>query len=424
MYVALDLAIGLIVVFLIVSTVCSAIREGLEALLKTRAAYLERGVRELLDDKRADGLAKSLFEHPLLFGLFLGNYRGKQTSSRLDKDDEVAASGLIGRFRWLFARGRNLPSYIPASTFARALLDIVARGPQTDEVSSDPSSAPITVQSLRSRLLNVDSEKVRRVVLHALDTSGGDLDVAKKALEDWFNDAMDRVSGWYKRSTQWIIFFIAFAVASAMNVDTVSIAKHLSRDEGARQAAVAAAEASVGGGSKPTTQQALAVLRKLELPIGWSRDQVPKNGWEWLNRVVGVFVTALAATLGAPFWFDVLNKVMVIRSTVKPREKSPEEASEDRQAFRGNRNPDAAHSPDAPPQLRAALVAPPERVVSPGDVLPPRVVSEEKECCADAEAHRAASQTASAVRASKAIEGVERELPDHELPPARGGVES
>ena len=42
-------------------------------------------------------------------------------------------------------------------------------------------------------------------------------------------------------------------------------------------------------------------------------------------------MTAFAATLGAPFWFDVLNKVMVIRSTVKPHEKSPEEASEDRQ---------------------------------------------------------------------------------------------
>jgi hypothetical protein len=39
--------------------------------------------------------------------------------------------------------------------------------------------------------------------------------------------------------------------------------------------------------------------------------------------------------MGAPFWFDLLNKVMVIRSTVKPHEKSPEEASEDRQAKGG-----------------------------------------------------------------------------------------
>jgi hypothetical protein len=50
-----------------------------------------------------------------------------------------------------------------------------------------------------------------------------------------------------------------------------------------------------------------------------------------LATILGWLLTAFAATMGAPFWFDVLNKVMVIRSTVKPHEKSPEEASEDRQ---------------------------------------------------------------------------------------------
>ena len=45
--------------------------------------------------------------------------------------------------------------------------------------------------------------------------------------------------------------------------------------------------------------------------------------------VLGWLVTALAVMLGAPFWFDVLNRIMVIRSTVKPHEKSPEEPSQD-----------------------------------------------------------------------------------------------
>ena len=49
-----------------------------------------------------------------------------------------------------------------------------------------------------------------------------------------------------------------------------------------------------------------------------------------LLLLVGYVATAAALTLGAPFWFDVLNKIMVIRSTVKPREKSQEEGSEDR----------------------------------------------------------------------------------------------
>jgi len=43
--------------------------------------------------------------------------------------------------------------------------------------------------------------------------------------------------------------------------------------------------------------------------------------------VVGWFLTACAISLGAPLWFDLLNKISVVRSTVKPQEKSPEEPS-------------------------------------------------------------------------------------------------
>ena len=43
------------------------------------------------------------------------------------------------------------------------------------------------------------------------------------------------------------------------------------------------------------------------------------------------FLTAIAMTLGAPFWFDLLNQIMVIRSTIKPQEKSGSEASKDPQ---------------------------------------------------------------------------------------------
>ena len=44
---------------------------------------------------------------------------------------------------------------------------------------------------------------------------------------------------------------------------------------------------------------------------------------------LGWLLTALAVSMGAPFWFDLLNKFIVIRSTVKPKEKSPEEKSKD-----------------------------------------------------------------------------------------------
>jgi hypothetical protein len=83
-------------------------------------------------------------------------------------------------------------------------------------------------------------------------------------------------------------------------------------------------------------------IQSLSLPIGWdSEDDVSRQwpGWHWKRyggwwyqiywHLLGWLLTALAISLGAPFWFDLLNKFIVIRSAVKPHEKSPEEGSKD-----------------------------------------------------------------------------------------------
>jgi len=79
------------------------------------------------------------------------------------------------------------------------------------------------------------------------------------------------------------------------------------------------------------------VSSKYLLPVGWKYSMADYKSlvlsvdkWEPLHilaQVAGWFVTALALSLGAPFWFDLLNKFMVVRSTVKPQEKSKDEAS-------------------------------------------------------------------------------------------------
>jgi hypothetical protein len=82
-------------------------------------------------------------------------------------------------------------------------------------------------------------------------------------------------------------------------------------------------------------------LKKLEmfnLPMGWdwpNSDNVvggnsqlaipPPRFLPWFLKAIGWIITGLAISLGAPFWFDTLNKIMIVRSTVKPHEKSPEE---------------------------------------------------------------------------------------------------
>jgi hypothetical protein len=86
----------------------------------------------------------------------------------------------------------------------------------------------------------------------------------------------------------------------------------------------------------------LQQINSLGLPIGWDSRDDPKRtwpGWHWKRdggwwdqiywHALGWILTALALSLGAPFWFDLLNKFIVIRSAVKPHEKSPEEGSKD-----------------------------------------------------------------------------------------------
>jgi hypothetical protein len=325
----LEVVIGVVFVFVLVSTICSAGRESLEAWLKTRASYLEFAIRELLQDKPGTGLARQFFEHPLIYGLYFGQYTpGKCTEKPRP-----------------WRRGKNLPSYIPARSFAVALLDLVARGPKssTTEIAATFAS-PLTSEQLRTSVARIQNPAVQRALLVAIDASRNDLDRLRENIEAWYDSTMDRVSGWYKRSTQWILFWIALLIAVGANINTITVADYLFRHDTVRSAIVAQAEkaAAAGQAASASYEQTKQQLEDLHLPIGWS------NGWgapltrlerrsddlsPWndvFGPLIGWLITAFAATLGASFWFDLLNKIMVIRSTVKPHEKSPEEGSEDR----------------------------------------------------------------------------------------------
>jgi hypothetical protein len=183
-------------------------------------------------------------------------------------------------------------------------------------------------------------------LITAIDDARGDLDKVRANLEQWFDSSMDRVSGWYKRRTQMWLFVIGAVLATSLNVNAITIANHLWADKAAREALVRQAEqiqadTAIGQRLRDTAsatsvnraKSSMSDLESLNLPIGW--DHLPPRGpatniFDYVFQIiVGILVTALAVTLGAPFWFDSLNKIMVIRSTVKPHEKSPEEGSQD-----------------------------------------------------------------------------------------------
>ncbi|PWV56845.1 hypothetical protein [Chitinophaga sp. S165] len=330
--VVLEVAVGIVFVYIWVSMICTALREAIETFTKTRAAYLERGIRELLHDTKAENIVKSFFEHPMINCLYSSGYKpGK-------KNNEPR----------LLENGKNLPSYIPSKNFALALMDIAARGTKNSVVSSDPNSAEMSIASIRANILNIQNVPVQRAVLTALDSAQGDLDRLQQNLEKWFDSSMDRVSGWYKRSTQWILFFIGLTVAVGLNINTIKIADYLFQNDDVRKLIVMQAENATKDSTftKQNFEQAKAGLTALKLPIGWGNGINPDGGndnvgsQDWWKKlpiyILGWLLTALAATLGAPFWFDMLNKIMVIRGTVKPAEKSGEEGSEDRKTDKPN----------------------------------------------------------------------------------------
>jgi len=320
-------------------------------------------------------------------------------------------------------------------------MDLAARGPQQTGALAASGSSAISLENVRANVSKLGNPEVERVLLTAIDTAQGDLDKAVKSVEAWYDSAMDRVSGWYRRTTQWVLLFVALVVVVALNINTISIVHYLSQDGKARAAVVDEAgrilaterekgkpvlDGATAGQPQnvgvPTSslaaqrsmdyRQAENALAAQRLPLGWNqgwgapqKTSDPKDLWNfWAGPLLGWLITAFAATLGAPFWFDVLNKFMVVRSTVKPHEKSPEEGSEDRQT-QTERQVRALHSE----LLKLTVVPMASAPAAPNTLLgssrnmpePAGRGSEIDACGGD----RAVPPT-----------------PDEELPPATGGV--
>jgi hypothetical protein len=312
-------------------------------------------------------MVQTFYEHPLIYSLFLGKYEPSKIN------------GKTGRY----AARSDLPSYIPRRNFALAVMDIVlpagttsgaaaGAGPGKSGAAGATVAAPVpapvgttvasptaaaTTALLRQAVLGLQNDKLKRALLPLVDAAGDNASQARENIEKWFDSAMDRVSGWYKRRVQWIVVFLGLLLAILSNADTITIADALSRDVSMRNSLVAAAQAyaqtnpATSSSASPDPSSTIASCKKdagspecrvsrnlteiqrLGLPVGWDRSdprRVPDNFPGWLIKALGILLTTFAISLGAPFWFDVLNKIIVVRSTVKPREKSPDEPPVDR----------------------------------------------------------------------------------------------
>lgn len=293
---AIEIAISLSLLYLLLGLMCSVLNEWVAGVLNMRAKNLWDGVRNLLYDSEGTGLAKQLYDHALVKNL---------------------------------GKAGALPSYVPSRNFALALFDLVA--PVKD------STTTRTIQDIRNAIADIPNPQVKSALVALIDEAGDDLKKARENVERWYDDAMDRVSGWYKRKTQVFILLWALAVTLSVNADTILIANTLAHDATLRASLVAMAEATAkeplpqdAEGTTERVQQMSSEIKKLGLPIGWSSDakdptSVPAGIGGWALKIIGLSLTAIAVSLGAPFWFDVLNKLINIRSAGKQPEKAHHE---------------------------------------------------------------------------------------------------
>lgn len=299
----LDVAFGLSFVFFLLSVISSAIGEGIAWGMKQRSKTLEKGLKGMFGDP---DFGKEIYQHPLV-------------------QPDLRPKGAPPERTKILKREKKpqRPSYVSPRNFALALTQRLKEA--GGFVGKEMKYGAEAVDQIDAGIKALDP-KLREQVEPLWHEAEKDLDKFRRGAEKWFDDAMDRVSGWYKRWSQWVTIGVAIAVAVLLNASALRVADRLYNDEAVRTSLVSGAEGAVQGGSTPKatakeTEKALGELEQTNLPIFWAEDNLPWNSWQDLGEsIVGCLVTAVAISLGAPFWFDALGKVSRLRTAGKKPE--------------------------------------------------------------------------------------------------------
>jgi hypothetical protein len=334
-----EFLIALLLVFLLLSTIVSSLAEFYSSRIgrNSRAVLLYQALLKVFNDRHNRNYTDDLYRHPLI------------ENSKPDED--------------------KLPAYLEASVVARTLTDVLVREarpltvtytdagrPQIQEPDIQPHEA---FQLVRQSVQSMQPSEVKKLLQSFLHTSTS-LPEVHQQIEVWYNAYMDRVTGWYKRQMRKRLLWVSFVVVLALNADLFRISAALWNDEKLRQPLVEQAVAITSDSTwlaqqKQLTldqrkQQADSLYQSLKLsglPVGWIselspdatkklRDKHrPQHSW-WANvkfkfacfrqlinlnadrylsisTLIGWLLMAFAVHLGAPFWFETLNKLVNLR---------------------------------------------------------------------------------------------------------------
>ena len=280
----LDAAIAMVFIYLLASLVVSAANELIASVLRLRAKNLFAGIKELLQEDESK-LTSLLYQHPLISGL---------------------------------AKKGGKPSYIPSRTFVLAFLDVIA---------PLGTNTPRTMDTLQSAISNLP-EPLKKALTTLSNEGGHDVELFKSQLEIWFNNTMERASGWYKRRTQWIQLVFAIGFAVCLNIDSVHIGQTLfAVHSPLREALVEQAKPFLASHNSYARtcyggdQHCVSAHWMGRLPLEGVKPNCLRYSF-LASRLANHGVSSISRRT---LWFDLLNKFINIRGAGKAPEEQPKE---------------------------------------------------------------------------------------------------
>jgi hypothetical protein len=317
----IDVVVALGFLYLLFALACTTLNEAIAGFFHRRSNTLKAGIEHLLGDK---AMAEAIYRHPSIASL---SRPGRMSSDK--------------------------PSYIPSERFAAVLTDYLTG--QHDVTDKDALAAGIAkAPPAASRQLSV-----------LFQLANSDPKEFRARVATWYEENMDRVSGWYKRAVQRQTYLMAIGIVVVLNLDSVNLFNRLWSDSAFRASAVDQAKARIeatGTAEVPLMEYTEGDATDAGAPVqvgtvsltdserelltslrGWEEDRarlagdIVRNGGglgvrtAWLfgsiwSHLLGWLVTVLAISIGAPFWFDLLNKFVNLRSagraTDEPRSKA------------------------------------------------------------------------------------------------------
>jgi hypothetical protein len=312
----LGVAIGIATVCLIFSIFASHVQELWAAFSARRAASLEAAIGQMLSDSQ---LTQSFFAHPLIADMSFSPTR----SSFLRGSAPLAPR----------------PSYVASDQFNKVLQSILTKASSVKATDLPSLIEALPDSPLKNRLKTL--------------TLGIEQDVAASntAVEKWYDDTMDRVNGLYKRNTQKALLFLGLLLAVSCNVNLLRVGSTLWSSAATRNQVEAVAQLYGCKDSQNCSLPQYDDARKAaekglnSLPLGYDRNDVAKY-WsdgckqprlQFLKQLLrdgaynffGWILAAIAISLGAPFWFDLINKLINIRMVgQKPATSGEQKATE------------------------------------------------------------------------------------------------